>query len=127
MPNASRSILLLAALSLASAGAPVLASQSATLLLTEDSSFAKVDPGQAVEIRLKTQGGTGYSWRPTTYLSKIKELSTRQSAMPGGKEVQRFKFKSKKKGTYVVGFTYGQPWKGGTKGAKYRSFTIKVR
>jgi predicted secreted protein len=120
-------MLVFAAFALAASGSAALAKQYSSVVLSDHGlSYAKVRVGEPVEIRLKAQGGTGYSWRATNYPGKIKELSTNPAGMPGGKEVQRFRFKSNKKGTYVVNFSYGQPWKGGEKGAKRRSFTIKV-
>ena len=123
----SRSILILSALATAAAGGPALAKTSAAAVVTEQSTSAKVYAGQPVEIRLRTQAGTGFSWYPTSYASKIKPLSPLKASVPGGREVQRFRFKTQNRGTYVVTFSYGQPWKGGTKHAKSRSFTIKVR
>ena len=129
MATIARSVLIIAALGMAGSGPVASAKSYGGVVLTEHgSNYVKVRPNEGVEIRLKAQGGTGYSWRPTSYESKVRELSTRNSSgMPGGKETQRFLFRTKHKGTYIVGFTYGQPWKGGAKGAKYRSFTIKVR
>ena len=130
MSVASRSLIILSALALVGSSDAALAKNWGTIVLTERSyGVTKVWPGQPVEIRLRTQAGTGYSWHPTSSASKVRELPTVQSSgmLPGGKQVQRFLFKSKRSGTYLVGFTYGQPWKGGAKGAKYRSFTIKVR
>jgi predicted secreted protein len=128
MATVSRSMLILAAGTLAASPGAALARQYAGVVLNEHSTYARVHVGEPVEIRLKAQGGTGYSWRPVNYKGKITSLSSRNSSgMPGGKEVQRFLFRSRVAGTYNVGFTYGQPWKGGAKRAKYRSFTIKVR
>jgi predicted secreted protein len=129
MAVASRSLSILLAFAIAASGDPALARKSSALVLTESSAYSvtRVRAGEPVEIRLKTQGGTGFSWFPTSSASKVRELGSLKASRPGGTEVQRFLFKSKKKGTYVVGFSYGQPWKGGTKKAKSRSFTIKVR
>jgi len=128
MSVASRSMLILSALALAGSGDAALAKKWNAIVLTEHSyGVTKVWPGEPVEIRLRTQGGTGYSWRPTSSASKVKEIGTVNASRPGGREMQRFLFKSKRRGMYIVGFAYGQPWKGGAKGAKSRSFTIKVR
>ena len=125
-----RSMMILLAVIAWAPGQAAEARSSSSAVLTEQSGgITKVYAGQPVEIRLKAQAGTGYSWKPTSYTSKIKTLSTKKSSggMVGGKEVQRFQFKTKNKGTYVLNFRYGQPWKGGAKNAKTRSFTIKVR
>jgi predicted secreted protein len=122
-------MLIFGALALGGWGDAALARDPDTIVLTNSSppSTTKVWPGQPVEIRLKTQAGTGYSWKPTNWQSMIRELNSDKASRHGGKEVQRFLFKTKSKGTYFVHFTYGQPWKGGAKDAKSRSFTIEVR
>jgi predicted secreted protein len=131
MAAISRLGLILLAFALAGSGNAALARKSYATVLTEQSAnwVTKVGVGEPVEIQLKTQGGTGFSWFPTSSASKVKALPPLKSSrmLPGGTEVQRFLFKSKRKGTYIVGFSYGQPWNGGTKGAKSRAFTIKVR
>jgi hypothetical protein len=130
MATISRSVLILAALGMAgSTPAAQARHYGAVVLGDHGSNFAKVRPNEGVEIRLKTQAGTGYSWRPTSYQSKIHSLPPMQSRgmMPGGKETQRFLFQTRHKGFYILTFSYGQPWKGGAKGAKSRSFTVQVR
>jgi len=127
MSRASHFALALAAPAITMFAFPAPAKTSAAAVVTEQSTSAKVYAGQPVEIRLRTQAGTGFSWYPTSYSSKIKSLAPLKASMPGGREVQRFRFKTQNRGTYIVTFSYGQPWKGGTKRAKSRSFTIKVR
>ena len=129
MSLVSRAVLIFSALALGGFAESAMARDPDTIVLTSSSppSPTKVWPGQPVEIRLKAQAGTGFSWRPTNWQSMIRELGSREASRPGGKEVQRFLFRTKSKGTYFVNFTYGQPWKGGAKDAKSRSFTIQVR
>ena len=129
MSTASRAMLIFGAVALAGSADSALAKKPDAIVLTENSAHSetKVWPGEPVEIRLKTQAGTGYSWRPTSWQSMVKELSPHNASRPGGTEVQRFRFRTKSSGTYIVAFTYGQPWRGGAKRAKSRSFTIKVR
>ena len=127
MATVSRSMLVLAGLAMAASSSVALARHYSGVVLNEHNTYARVFVGEPVEIRLKSQGGTGYSWRPTNYKGKITSLGSSSAGIPGGKQVQRFVFRSRTRGNFNVGFTYGQPWKGGAKGAKYRSFTIKVR
>ena len=89
----------------------------------------KVRVGQTVEIRLDAQPGTGFSWGPTRSASTVTALAPLKPSrmLPGGTQIQRFQFKAARKGTYVLGFSYSQPWKGGTKSAKTRTFTIVAR
>lgn len=130
MATISRSVLILAALGIAGSAPAAQARHYGDVVLGDHgSNFVKVRPSEGVEIRLRVQGGTGYSWRPTSYQSKIHPLPQMQSRgmMPGGKETQRFLFRTRHKGFYMLNFSYGQPWKGGAKGAKSRSFTVQVR
>lgn len=130
MAYAFRSMLILLVCATVASSDVALARKTSAIVLTEKSApLVKVYPGEPVEIRLKAQGGTGYSWHPTSSASKVHPLPPLSPSRmrPGGTEVQRFLSKSKRSGTYIVGFAYGQPWKGGSKGAKSRSFTIKVR
>lgn len=129
MSLASRAMFIFGALAFVGWGDTALARNPDTIVLTNSSppSVTKAWPGQPVEIQLKAQAGTGFSWRPTNWQSMIRELGSDEASRPGGKEVQRFLFRTNSKGTYFVHFTYGQPWKGGAKDAKSRSFTIQVR
>jgi predicted secreted protein len=84
--------------------------------------------GQAVQIRLRSQPGTGFSWVPKNYAASLTALSPIQGqAIPGGWQTQRFRFVAKRPGTYRLNFSYDRSWNGGTKGARTRGFTIKVR
>ncbi len=100
-------------------------------ILTDQSSnsVTKLRVGEPVEIRLAAQPGTGFSWAPTRSTPMLTLMAPLKPAtmLPGGTQMQRYRFKSNRPGTFVVAFTYGQPWKGGTKRAKTRSFTLAVR
>ena len=132
MPGKSRLALMLLACGIAAAW-PVSASSKAypTRVLTDQSgkSMTKIHVGESVEIQLKAQPGTGYSWVPRKSASMVKELSPMKPGrmIPGGSQMQRFLFKSKRPGIYNVSFSYDQPWSGGAKKGKTRSFTIVVR
>ena len=99
-------------------------------ILTEDSrTMAVVRIGTPVEIRLRAQAGTGFSWVPTrsdNYLTEMKPLRGAR-ARPGGTQFQRFRFQANRTGTYRLTFSYDQPWRGGTKGARTKNFMIVVR
>ena len=100
-------------------------------VLTDQSgnSMTKVYVGESVEIQLKAQPGTGFSWVPRKSAFMVRELSPMKPGrmVPGGAQMQRFLFKAKRPGIYNVSFSYDQPWSGGTKKGKTRSFTIAVR
>jgi predicted secreted protein len=99
------------------------------IILTEQTAGAvKARVGQAVEIRLRSQPGTGFSWSPKNDAAKLKALPPIQAqAIPGGWQTQRFRFLARRPGTYRLTFSYDRPWKGGEKGARTIAFTIKAR
>jgi|SRR5215208_2838218 predicted secreted protein len=99
-------------------------------ILTEQSSGAvlRTRVGVPVEIRLREQPGTGFSWFPTSFAANLTAMEAiRGPAIPGGSQLQRFRFVAKHVGTYRVAFSYDQPWAGGSKGARSAAFTINVR
>jgi predicted secreted protein len=100
-----------------------------TIVLTEPTSAPlSAHVGQSVEIRLRSQPGTGFSWVPKTNSSRLTVLDPIAGPpMPGGWQTQRFLFKARRPGTYRLTFSYDRPWAGGTKGAKNATFTIRVR
>lgn len=100
-----------------------------TAILTEQSvDTMRVKPGAPVEIRLRAQPGTGFSWFPNASASMLSSMEPmRDDGAPGGWETQRFRFSTKRAGTYRLAFTYDQPWPGGIKAARSKSFTITVR
>src|SRR4051812_28584630 len=88
-------------------------------ILTEQTSGAvlRTRVGVPVEIRLRAQPGTGFSWFPTSYAAHLTAMEPiRGPAIPGGWQIQRFRFVAKSAGTYHVTFSYDRPWAGGTKG-----------
>lgn len=99
------------------------------MIVTEQSpTVLRARAGQPIEIRLRAQPGTGYSWvavTPSKYLTSMKSIPG--TGIPGGWQTQRFRFLAKKPGTYYLVFSYDQPWRGGTKGARRKTFTIKVK
>ena len=99
------------------------------VIVTEQTAGAvKARAGEAVQIRLRSQPGTGFSWVPTSRAGSLTPLPPIQGqTIPGGWQTQRFRFLAKRPGTYRLTFSYDQPWKGGTKGARAAAFTIKVR
>ena len=88
----------------------------------------RVKAGAPVEIRLRAQPGTGFSWFPKGPVSMLRSMEPmRGEGTLGGWETQRFRFSTKRAGTYRLAFTYDQPWPGGIKAARSKSFTITVR
>lgn len=84
---------------------------------------------EAVEIRLRAQPGTGFSWVPSGSSRGVISVDpvAPPGSMPGGWELQQFRFSASQPGTYRVTFSYSQPWDGGIKGARSLSFTFEVR
>jgi predicted secreted protein len=99
-----------------------------SVILTEQTAApAKARVGDAVEIRLKSQPGTGFSWSPKSGAANLSPLpALKGQAIPGGWQTQRFRFVAKWPGTYRLIFAYEQPWAGGTKAARTKRFTIIV-
>jgi hypothetical protein len=99
-------------------------------VLTEDSrGFVSGRIGVPIEIRLKAQPGTGFSWAPTRPVAGLTDMKPIKAykPKPGSSQVQRFKFVPPARGTYRLNFSYSQPWRGGTKGAKTKSFIVVAR
>lgn len=121
------------ALGLGAAPAPAAAnpakSKPATILTEQSRGLAAARVGVPVEIRLQTQAGTGFSWVPTRSADVLTEMKPLRGskALPGGTQTQRFQFLANRKGTYLLSFSYQQPWRGGTKNAKTKTFTIIAR
>jgi len=85
--------------------------------------------GVPIEIRLRSQPGTGFSWVATRSANLVTQMKPVKGAraLPGGWQVQRFRFLAMRAGTYRLGFSYDQPWRGGTKGARVKNYLIMVR
>lgn len=104
-------------------------SKPATVLTEQSRGLVTARVGVPVEIRLQAQAGTGFSWVPTRSTDVVTELKPLKGfkALPGGAQTQRFQFLAKRSGTYLLSFSYQQPWRGGTKGARTKTFTIIAR
>ena len=118
-------------LALASAPGPAASPEGRRAsVLTEDwRGIVLGQVGVPIEIRLRSQPGTGYSWvitRSANLVTQMKPLKGAR-AVPGGWQVQRFRFLATRPGTYRVGFSYDQPWRGGTKGARVKNYLVMVR
>ena len=103
--------------------------QTATILTEDSRGYVSVGVGVPVEIRLRSQPGTGFSWvttKPVAGLTDMKPIKA-SKPMPGSAQVQRFRFVAPKRGTYRLSFSYDQPWKGGTKAARTQSFLVVAR
>lgn len=132
---ARRSIWLATAFALSLGAAPASASpkpakaKPATVLTEHSRGLVMAKVGEPIEIRLQAQAGTGFSWVPTRSTDVLTQMKPIRGskALPGGAEVQRFQFLANRKGTYLLSFSYQQPWTGGTKNARTKTFTIIAR
>ena len=114
----------------AACGATEASKSKQTMVLTEQSAgaIAHASVGEAIEIRLPAQPGTGFSWVPKGPAGMVSAQGpVLENPLPGGQQTQRFIFSAQRAGTYRVNFSYDQPWAGGIKGAKTQSFTVVVR
>ena len=99
-------------------------------VVTEDSrSIVTTRIGVPLEIQLRAQPGTGFSWVSAGAVPGLRELKPLKAAkpMPGSAQVQRFQFLPQGTGTFRLSFSYDQPWRGGTKGAKTKGFIVVVK
>ena len=113
----------------ASASAKPAKAKPATILTEQSRGLVTAKVGVPVEIRLQAQAGTGFSWVPTRSTDVVTQMKPIRGskALPGGAQVQRFQFVANRKGTYLLSFSYQQPWSGGTKNARTKTFTIIAR
>lgn len=129
-----RVILAAAALAAAAgvAGTPASAtkpeSKPATIVTEDSRGLVSARIGDPIEIRLRAQPGTGFSWVPTRFVAGLSEMKPVRASkpMPGSAQFQRFRFVPTARGTFPLSFSYDQPWRGGTKGAR-KTFLIIVR
>ena len=120
----------LAAFAASAPAASKRAEAAAAKLVTEDSrSLVSMKVGQSLEIQLRAQPGTGFSWVAARQVPGLKEMKPVKGArqMPGSAQLQRFRFTPERKGTYRLGFSYDQPWRGGTKNARTKGFVVVAR
>jgi len=131
--NARRLIWSMAAAGLAAVSVPAAAKQveaKPSTIITEDSrGFISARIGVPIEIRLTAQPGTGFSWVPTRSVPGLTPMKPIKASkpMPGSAQIQRFRFIPSARGTYRLTFSYDQPWRGGTKGAKTKGFIVVAR
>jgi predicted secreted protein len=101
----------------------------APLTEAQNGTTRRVAVGSQVEIRLRAQPGTGFSWiaRPGTPAVTPAAGASVANAIPGGFEIQAFRFQPTRAGRYSLVFSYDQPWRGGMKGARVVRFVIEAR
>lgn len=96
-----------------------------------DNGKAKNIPkGAEFWVKLQAQLGTGYSWKVTSSESDFQQLGepvieNTGKSIPGGVEMQVFKFKASKISDSNLNLEYIQPWEKNFKPAK--SFTVKIK
>jgi|GEM_PF-1428647 len=103
------------------------AKQEQSVLTDTDAGATRtVAVGQSVEVRLKAQLGTGYSWIavPVDGLKVGTPEVTGSTGVPGAPEIQVFAVTVTSRGSHTLTFNYRQPWKNGDKSAKTVTFTI---
>ncbi len=103
-----------------------------SLVVTEKKSTAelKVKAGEIVEVRLKGQLGTGFSWKASIdeeYLKEIeKEVLTGEKQETSGWDTQIFRYRALKKGKVPMTYHYSRPWKRKEKPLKSFSCTVNI-
>jgi predicted secreted protein len=103
-----------------------------TLAAKDASQPVEVKVGDTLEIRLSAQLGTGYSWhleaKDVTVLAPEGEpkTETRTDTLPGGAEIQVFRFTAKVPGKADLKFRYFRGFEPGKKPLRSTVFHIKV-
>lgn len=117
-----------------SAGDPSVAvSRSKTIILTDDDNGRdiRLKRGELLEIHLRAQFGTGYSWqltKPPESRLKFADQSV-VSAPPGdesGKETQIFRFEARSAGNFTLRLDHMRPWEKGVEPTKTFSISGKI-
>lgn len=103
--------------------------QPATVLTEQSRGLVSAQVGVPIEIQLRAQPGTGFSWVPTRPVAGLTDLKPIKASkpMPGSAQMQRFRFVAPARGTYRLVFSYDQPWKGGSKRARTKGFIVVAR
>jgi predicted secreted protein len=107
--------------------------QTAAAVLDESSAGAEVKVGDRVEVRLKAQFGTGFSWAlakpPETALRPLGDAVVPAEGEPapeGGYEIQVFTFEAAAAGETELDFVYRRPWQPNDPSNKHVTFVVKV-
>ena len=85
--------------------------------------------GDTLIVRLQTQLGTGFRWRPGKSSRSLKMIGTGQiephvGDLPGGEETQLMRYEATKSGSCTLTFSYLRAWE--RKALPARSFNLKV-
>jgi inhibitor of cysteine peptidase len=107
-------LLMVAALGLSVAGAGGLQAQTpVTVSESQNGTTATIAKDQSLEIRLRANAGTGYSWalaNPTAPLKLVRSNTAVTSDRPGGPQTQLFVLQPTNTGTGDVVINYSRPW-----------------
>ena len=86
-------------------------------------------PGDTLEIILRAQAGTGYSWQLAATAARFFTVSSETLAtdkqLPGGEVFQLFRIHADSPGRQLLDFQYSRPWEKNTPPA--RIFRVKLR
>lgn len=81
-----------------------------------------------ITIRLPVQMGTGYSWEVVSLPDALvqKGVLTEGGGLPGGPDVEVFRFRAKKKGSGKLVLAHVRPWEQNTPPEETFTLTITV-
>ncbi len=105
-------VALLALVLAISGGAPV----SAEMALTEkdDGRTITVKRGDALTVRLPVSLGTGYGWSridaDEALVAEEPRVESSTTSLPGGSEIEVFRFTARKVGRTAIALRYGPSW-----------------
>lgn len=82
-----------------------------------------------ITIRLPVQMGTGYSWEVVSLPDSLvqKGVTAEGGGLPGGPEVEVFRFRAKKKGVGKLILAHVRPWEQNTPPEETFTLTITVQ
>lgn len=100
-----------------------------TVTETQHDETVQLKIGDRLVVKLPAQMGTGYGWQRAGKDSDVlafvdSKIIEAPSATPGGRELQAFTFRARKKGAAALEFHYRRPWEKSVPPEK--TFRIKV-
>lgn len=100
---------------------------------SQSQDWAWLSVGQMLQVRLRTQAGTGYAWRltsvakseaPLRLLEQRTEKSVGERTLAGDTEWSVFDFRANRSAETTLEFVYERPWE--TNVAPVKKYTLNV-
>jgi predicted secreted protein len=107
--------------------------KTGTLTEKDNGTTVALSLGDRVVVCLPATAGTGYSWQFAKQKTEIlllegkPEQEQSSEVMPGGTEIQVFRFIARHKGEIALELKSVRPWEKGVRAVKTFSVTVRVR